>query len=376
MSQNGNHAKSVQTSQNLASAPQATGQVTRREFLGTTIQSTGAFIIGCLVNGKIRILEAKAQMPGETKKLPLDAWVKIAPDNKVTIVCSQAEMGQGIMSTLPAVVAEELGADWDHVQLETSGTNVAYRNPRINFQFTGNSESTMSFFDLMRQVGASAREMLIATAADKWRVDPSSCYAEKGMIIHRKSGRKLPFGALAEAAKNKPIPANPPLKLQSNWKLLGKPLPRFDNPTKIDGSAVFGLDFKVPGMLCAAVRNCPVLGGKLASIDRSSVEGLPGFVDVVAVPGGVVVVGATYWQARTALDALRVTWDDGDGARFSTDTIMEQYRQAMAGQDWLLVREVGNADMIQHSYPNVRLAAAPDKADKAPVRAVDNYANV
>ena len=124
------------------------------------------------------------------------------------------------------------------------------------------------------------------------------------------------------------------------------------------------------------MRNCPVLGGKLKFVDRSSVEGLPGLIDVVEVPGGVAVVGTTYWQARRALNALRVTWDDGDGARFSTDTIMEQYRQAMAGQDWLLVREVGNADMIQHSYPNVRLAAAPDQADKAPARAVDNYATL
>lgn len=376
MSENRNQVQHEQNSQNLGFAPQAVGGTTRREFLGTTIQASGAFIIGCLISGKIQILEAKAQEPAETKKLPLDAWVKIAPDNKVTIVCSQAEMGQGIMSTLPAVLAEELGADWDHVHLETSGANVAYRNPRINFQFTGNSESTMSFFELMRQVGASAREMLVAAAADKWHVDPSSCYAEKGMIIHRKSGRKLPFGALAETAKNKPIPANPPLKPPKDWTLLGKPLPRVDNPAKVDGSAIFGLDFKLPGMLYAAVHNCPVLGGKLASIDRSSVEGLPGFVDVVAVPGGVVVVGGTYWQARTALEALRVTWEDGEGARFSTDTIMEQYRQAMAGQDWLLVREVGNADMIQHSYPNVRLAAAPDKADKVPARAVDSYANL
>jgi isoquinoline 1-oxidoreductase beta subunit len=361
-----NQTNQVESKENLQRRPadkQAAGGVTRRDFLGTTIQTSGAFIIGCLVSGKIQILDAKAQPSGEAKQLPVDAWVRIAPDNRVTIVVSQAEMGQGIMSTLPAVLAEELGADWDHVQLETSGVAAAYRNPRINFQFTGNSESTMSFFELMRQVGASAREMLIAAAADKWRVDPLSCYAEKSAIIHRKSGRKLTFGALAEAAKSKPIPVKPPLKPQSEWKLLGKPLPRVDNLGKVDGSAIFGLDFKVPGMLFAAVRNCPVLGGKLASIDRSSVVGLPGFVDVVAVPGGAVVVGTTYWQARNALNALRVSWDDGDGARFSTDTIMEQYRQAMAGQDWLLVREVGDPDMIQHSYPNVRLAAAPDKTE-------------
>src|SRR5215469_16962679 len=183
---------------------------TRRQFLELSACTSGAFILGCLFDSRI-VAPTTAAISAEA----LNTWLRITADNQVTIVVSQAEMGQGIMSTLPAVLAEELGADWDHVQLETSGVNAAYRNPRINFQFTGNSESTMSFFELMRQVGGSAREMLIAAAADKWHVDSSSCYAEKGTVIHRKSGRKLSFGALAEAAKRKAIPANPPFKPQS-----------------------------------------------------------------------------------------------------------------------------------------------------------------
>jgi isoquinoline 1-oxidoreductase beta subunit len=336
-------------------------QLTRRDFLELTAQTSAAFIVGCLFNGKVM---AAAE---ETSKLPWAAWVRIASDNKVTIVVSQAEMGQGIMSTLPVVLAEELGADWAQVQLEMSGVDPAYRNPRINFQFTGNSESTMSFFELMRQVGASAREMLIAAAAEKWKVDHSSCVAERSRVMHRKFGRSLlPFGELAASASRQTVPTNPPLKAQSEWKLLGKPLPRVDTPSKVDGSAIFGLDFTLPGMVYAAVRNAPVLGGKLASIDGSSIAGFPAVIGVVEVPGGVAVVAPTYWQAKTALDALRVTWDDGLLAQLSTDEIMEQYRQAMAGQDWVLVREVGNPDAIQHSYPNVRLAGMPEKSENAP----------
>src|SRR5258708_7699149 len=146
------------SSQNPVEKAQAPAGVTRRDFFEITAQTSAAFIVGCLFGGKIEAFASDAV----TRDLPWNAWVRIAPDNKVTIVVSQAEMGQGIMSTLPAVLAEELGADWNHVQLEMSPANPAYRNPRINFQFTGNSESTMSFFELMRQVGASAREMFIA----------------------------------------------------------------------------------------------------------------------------------------------------------------------------------------------------------------------
>ena len=369
------HAEDSQASagpQAPPSGPQAASGMTRRGFLGVTAQTSAAFILGCLFNGKI---EAFGVTP-DANKIAVDAWVRISPENKVTIVVSQAEMGQGIMSTLPAVLADELGADWDNVQLEMSPAAPAYRNPRIDWQFTGNSESTMSFFELMRQVGASAREMLISVAAERWGVEPSSCMAEKGTILHRKTGKRFLFGELAEAASRKPVPANPPLKPQSEWNLLGKPLPRIDNPSKVDGSALFGLDFKVPGMVYAAVRNCPVPGGKLVSIDGSSVAGFPGVIDVVPVPGGVAVVAPTYWQAKLALDALRVTWDEGDLAHLSTDTIMEQYRQAMAGQDWVLVREVGNPDAIHHSYANVRLAGAPEQPDKSAEHIAANYTNL
>src|SRR5215472_2456192 len=286
--------------------------ITRRTFLEGAGKTGAALIVGCFLDGTIGVLNAAAAATGQDQML--NAWVRVSSDDKVTIVVSQAEMGQGIMSTLPLVLAEELGADWDRVHLEMSPAAEAYRNPRINWQFTGNNESTSSFFELMRQVGASAREMLISAAADQWRVAPSSCVAGGGAVIHRPTGRKLTFGKLAEAASGKQPPKNPPLKPQSEWKLLGKPLPRVDTASKVDGSAVFGLDFKLPGMVYAAVRNCPVFTGTLKNLDRSSVAGFPGVIDVVPVPSGVAVVASEYWQAKKAADALRVVWDEGQDA--------------------------------------------------------------
>ena len=338
--------------------------ITRREFLHSSACTSAAFILGCLFSGEIVALGADA----DSKPLEVNSWVRIGQDNKVTIIVSQAEMGQGIMSTLPAILAEELGADWDKVHLEMSPTAPAYRNPRLKWQFTGNSESTTAFFDLMRQVGASAREMLIGAASERWKVAPASCVAENSYVIHPKSGRRLAFGALAEAARRRGVPASPALRPQNEWKLLGKPLPRVDNPAKVDGSAIFGIDLKVSDMVYAAVRHCPVPGGKLASIDHSSIEGMAGVIGVIEVPFGVAVIAPHYWQAKRALDRLRVTWNEGAQSELSSDTILEQYRQAMSGQEWVLVREVGNPDAIHHSYPNLRLSATPEARDQNPER--------
>src|SRR5262249_25904690 len=335
----------------------------RRDFREVAGKSGAALIVGCFLDGSIGVLESVAA--ASSGERALNAWVRVTSDDKVTIVVSQAEMGQGIMSTLPAVLAEELGADWDRVHLEMSPAAEACRNPRINWQFTGNSESTTSFFELMRQVGASTREMLVSAAAERWRVAPSACFAEKGAVIHRPSRRRLSFGELAYAASQKQPPKNPPLKPQSEWKLLGKSLPRIDTPSKVDGSAIFGIDFKLPGMVYAAVRNSPVFTGKLKSFDRSSVAGFSGVILVVPVPGGIAVVASTYWEAKKALDALQVTWDEGSEANFNMSTIQDQYRQGLAGQDWLLVREVGDPDAIPHSYPTKRLEGMPAAGNMA-----------
>jgi isoquinoline 1-oxidoreductase beta subunit len=323
-------------------------RIDRRQFL-VTATLTGSSL---LLKGT---LASVAEVPVAPRVISLNAWVKIATDNSVTISISQAEMGQGIRTTLPAVIAEELGADWSRVQLEDAPTDPAYRNPRINWQFTGNSESTPSFFELMRTMGASAREMLIAAAAQKWNVDPPTCRTDGGRVIHKNSRRSVRFGELVEAASKITPPAKPALKSEKDWTLLGKSLPRVENPSKVDGGAIFGLDFSVPGLVHAAVRQCPVFGGEVASFDRTSIAGFPGIIDVVKIPNGIAVVGETYWQVRKALDALNVTFNEGPAARVSSNSLSEDYRRAMEGNEWLLVHAEGNPDALHHEYPNVPL---------------------
>src|SRR5258708_1799129 len=325
--------------------------VTRRTFLVSSALTTGGLLLGAVFRPKLAL--------GETSKhraepIGLKAWLRIGFDDTVTIMVSQAEMGQGITTTLPAVVAEELGADWNRVKLESSPADPAYRNPGRNWQFTGNSESTTAFFDFLRTMGAGAREMLISAAAERWKVDPASCYSSDGKVIHRPTQRSLKFGQLAEAASKKKPPAHPKFKAQSEWRLLGKSLPRVENPAKVNGTAVFGMDFRIPGMVYAAVRTSPVFGGKVATLDKASVAGFDGIIDVVQIPNGVAVVANSYWQARKALAALRVEFDEGPNASVSSGSLKAQYRAALDGSEWILVHSSGDKDVLPHPNPNKR----------------------
>jgi isoquinoline 1-oxidoreductase beta subunit len=317
----------------------------RREFLVTSTLAAG----GLLIHGRM----AAAQRVGagaRQAEAVLNAWVKIAPDNTITIISSQAEMGQGIQTTLPAVLADELGADWSKVRLENAPADPAYRNPRINWQFTGNSESTTAFFDLMREMGAAGRQMLIGAAAGRWRVDAGTCRAERSRVIHTATGRSLTYGELAAAAAAMARPEKPTLKPPAGWTLIGKSLPRIENPGKVDGSAIFGMDVNVPGMVYAAVKTSPVFGGKVASYDRESIRGFPGFIAVVEIPNGVAVVARSYWQARTALAALPIQFDDGPNVPLNSETLRQQYQDALAGDSWHTPHVSGDKDAIAKGF--------------------------
>ncbi len=305
--------------------------LSRRALLKASLAAGGAFVLHA------QLPSALAAPAAAAAPATLNAWLKISADDVITIVVSQAEMGQGISTTLPAALAEELGADWSRVVLEHSPVGPAYQNPRYKWQFTGNSESTSAFFDVMRTMGASAREMLIAAAATRLGVEPASLHAEQGQVIHSASGRALRFGELAaDAALRKP-PARPALKPRTAWRLLGTSVPRVDNPAKIDGTAVFGIDVTVPGMVHAAVKASPTFGGKVSRFDAASVTGRPGVLGVVPVPDGVAVVAQSYWQAKLALDALDVAFDDGPNAAVTTDSVLAIYRDAMAATaSWVL----------------------------------------
>lgn len=317
--------------------------ITRRSFLSSLSTAGGAFALGCA-------FEVAAQTPASSTT-PLNAWVRIERDNRVTLVVSQAEIGQGIATTLPAVIAEELGADWNHIILENSPADPAYRNPRLNWQFTGNSESTTSFYELMREMGAGAREMLISAASDRLKAPASAFRAEQSRVIHVPSGRSVSFAELAVDAAKKTPPKNPPLKPASEWKLIGKALPRVDTAEKISGRAIFGIDFRLPNMAYAAVKTCPVFGGKVASVDRSSISGMPGVITIVDVPNGVAVAAESWWQANAALQALNITWDYGANTAINSASLGDQYTHALTTDSWLTVQEVGAKSAFAQRFP-------------------------
>jgi isoquinoline 1-oxidoreductase subunit beta len=301
----------------------------RRSFLHTSAAS-----VGLLLSGQFRLL-------GQAKEVRMNAWIRIAPDDTVTLIASQAEMGQGAGTTLPVVLAEELCVEWKKVRLEQSGVDEAYNNPRVNWQFTGNSESTTGFFELLRRMGASARETLIQAAAERWRVPAGECVADANAVMHSRTGRRFRYGELAEAASKLKPPADPPLRQPSEWKLLGRSLGRVELPSKLNGSAIFGMDFRVPGMLYAAVAMPPTVGGKVKRHDRTPAVSMPGVVDVVELPDGIGVVADTYWHARKALAATPIEWDAGPNAALDSASLMGQYKDAMEGNDWIRVKLTG-----------------------------------
>ncbi|RTL67136.1 MAG: xanthine dehydrogenase family protein molybdopterin-binding subunit [Hyphomicrobiales bacterium] len=311
--------------------------VSRRAVLGSGAAT--ALMVGLRLPWSERAAHAQsAAAPAE-----IGAWVRISADDTVTLLLSQVEIGQGISTTLPAILADELGADWARVHVENSPVAAPYRNPRINWMFTGNSESIQSFAPHLRKAGAAAREMLIAVAAKRWNVSPDTCGAENGQIVHGPSGRQLKFGDVAVDAARLPVPADPRIKGDTDLRLVGRALPRRDIPAKVDGSAVFGIDVKVPGMVHAAIRHAPAFGGTVAAFDAPSVTQRPGVIAVVPLQNAVAVVAERFWQAKTAADALSVTFTDGPNTDVSSATLAERYRAVLNGTEWKATTSRGDA---------------------------------
>lgn len=283
----------------------------------------------------------------------LNAFIRIGGDNEVTIVVNKSEMGQGVYTALPMLVAEELECDWAQVRVESAPVEAVYNHTSFGIQMTGGSTSVLSEWDRMRRVGAAAREMLIAAAADLWKVERSSCRAEKGMVIHPK-GEKLSYGQLAEKAAAMPMPEEVRLKDPSEFKLIGQPAKRIDTPAKTNGSAVFGLDVRAPGMVTAVIVRPPVFGGKVKSFDDEKAKTLPGVKEVVEIEAGVAVVATDFWSARRGRRALKISWDDGPLAELSTAGMRKQYAE-LAQTPGAKVRKEGD--------PEKTLAEAAQKVE-------------
>ncbi|MBY0297583.1 MAG: molybdopterin-dependent oxidoreductase [Methylobacterium sp.] len=309
--------------------------LSRRGFLAGSAVAAGAFSLGFHVP-----LDAEAA-PGAPE---INAWVVVRPDDTVVIRIARSEMGQGTLTGLAQLVAEELACDWSKVTTEypTPGQNLARNRVWGDFS-TGGSRGIRESYDAVRKGGAAARTMLVAAAAREWGVDPAGCRAEKSVISHPASGRSTTYGKVAALAATMEPPKDPPLKDPKDWTVAGQSVKRLDTLPKLDGSQVYGMDLTLDGMLNAAIRDCPVTGGKVKSFDAAAVSGMPGVKKVVQVgETGVAVIADTFWRAKTALDALPVVWDEGPNASVSSETIAAVLKEGLDAEEAFVGNKAGD----------------------------------
>jgi isoquinoline 1-oxidoreductase beta subunit len=273
-----------------------------------------------------------------------NAFIRIDESGKTTLVIPQAEMGQGVYTAIAMILAEELDADLAQVVLEHAPpSDKLYGNPIFGVQVTGNSNSIRAFWDKLRNAGAAARTMLIAAAAAQWQVDAASCSSSNGKITHAASNRTLTYGELADVAGKLPVPEKPKLKNPNDFTLIGKPLKRFDTPNKSDGKTIYGIDVIVPDMKFATLAQCPVLGGKVRHVDAGAAKGLPGVQQIVVLDDLVAVVGDHMWAAWQGLNALKVTWDEGQNANINSADVWNELRAA-SQKDGVVAKSEGDVD--------------------------------
>jgi isoquinoline 1-oxidoreductase beta subunit len=323
-----------------------TSNLSRRKFLQDSAAAGGALVIGFTLPG---CAAPGASAPTSTA-MP-NSWVRVGNDNSVTIICARSEMGQGVFTAMPMLIAEELDVDITKVKVDFAPAGEAYVNAMLGGQLTGGSTSVRDAYDKLRVAGAQARAVLVQAAANNWKVDPAACKTQDAWVLGP-NGQKASYGELAPAAAKLTPPKEPALKPAGSFRYVGKPLPRFDTAAKVDGTAEFGIDAKVPGMKIAALAQCPTLGGKVVSFDASKAKGMPGVVSVVQVTDGVAVVANTYWQARQALSAVTIQWDESAGKGISSDAIVAKLKSSIE-QPGATFKKQGDADAAMKSAAKV-----------------------
>jgi len=317
----------------------AMSNINRRSFVVGTAVLGGGLALGFEVPFGSQVVRAADGSP------EVNAWVVIRPDDTVVIRIARSEMGQGTMTGLAQLVAEELECDWSKVTTEypTPGQNIARKRVWGDYYTTG-SRGIRESQDYVRKGGAMARQMLIQAAANEWKVPASECSAAGSVITHGSSGRRTTYGKVAEAAAKLEPPKEVTLKDPKDWKIAGKPVQRLDTPDKLIGKQVYSIDVKLPGMLSAAVKACPVFGGKVKSFDAAKVESMKGVRKVVPVGDvAVAVVAESWWQAKTALDALPIVWDEGPNAAASSATIAEFLKAGLDADQAFVGNQAGDA---------------------------------
>jgi isoquinoline 1-oxidoreductase beta subunit len=361
----------------------------RRRFL----QGAGAASLGLVVGFHWAPRNAMAQKAAAGTPAAMNAFIRIAPDNTVTVLSKHLEMGQGTYTGLATIVAEELDADWKQMRTEGAPADVKlYANLAFGMQGTGGSTAMANSWDQLRKAGATARAMLVQAAAEQWKIPVREITVSKGVVSHATSGRKATFGQLAAKASTLTPPADAPLKDPAKFTLIGKDVPRLDARAKSNGTAQYTIDVKLSGQLTALLQRAPLFGAKVKSFDASKTKAVPGVIDVVQISNGVAVVAKNFWAAKLGREALDIQWDDTAAEKRSTDEIMAEYKE-LAKKPGLPARKEGDVDaafaraakVIEASYDFPYLAHAPMEpldcvvkleADKVEIWAGDQFQTV
>ena len=323
--------------------------ITRRSFLKASAVTTGGLVIGFNLPAGNRLANAQPAPAA----VPPNAYLRIARDGAVTVQVKHLEFGQGVMTSLPMLVAEELGCDWSKVRAELAPAAPVYAHTMFGMQMTGGSSSVVNSYTQMRTVGAMAREMLISAAATQWKVEAAQCRVENGQVLGP-GGRKAGFGELADAANALKAPDKVTLKDAKDFRIIGKPTRRIDAPGKVNGSAKFGLDITpktIPNLHTALVKHPPMFGARVAKIDATKVKGLPGVTHVVQISNGVAVVAKNFWAAKKGRDLLEVTWNLDAASKANSPDLKKSYREL--AQKPGLIAKAGNTDAIKGAAKNV-----------------------
>jgi len=334
----------------------------RRGFLKTTATGGAALVIGFCLPGFAAAAD-DPQSQEEKRVNPFNSWVVIDQNGQVTLRVGKSEMGQGVMSSLPTILADELECDWRKVRIEQAETNPDLYGD----QGTGGSSSVRESWRPLRQAGAAAREMLISAAAETWSVDPATCFAKNGSVVHNPRGRSLTYGQLVAKASALPSPSLKEVKLKNpdNFHYIGVSVPRADIAQKIDGSGIFGIDVRMPGMLRAVVARCPVFEGKVKKFDAKRAKAVPGVIDVFEIPavydnahaaGGVAVIASSTWAALEGRKALAIDWDKGKWANESTAGLKEQLASLTAKPGKVLKNDGDAESALAHASQKVEAA--------------------
>jgi isoquinoline 1-oxidoreductase beta subunit len=346
----------------MANHQKASDGVSRRALLTGSL--AGGFLLAFHL--PVGAVNEPAQPPDTTDgKFAPNAFIRIDDSGKTTLIMPQVEMGQGVYTALPMILAEELDADFAQVTLEHAPpSDQLYGKPLFGIQATGNSNSVRAWWKPLRTAGSSARAMLVRAAAQQWQVDPASCTTANSEVVHEASGRRLSYGALALAAGSAVLPKDVPLKDPENFVLIGRPLKRLDTPDKVNGKAVYGIDAMLPNMKYVTLKTCPVFGGKVAKVDDGAARKVPGVQKVVVLDDLVAVVGDHMWAAKKGFDALVLTWDEGPNARVSSKDIWNALRAA-SEKDGAIAKSTGDiakglstGDKIEAAYELPFLAHA------------------